>query len=661
MAEGSAVFGMNINANAEILTVDTLFHEAYYEIPSYQREFSWKNEHVQALIDDLIEAYNSREIHSDLELPQYFLGAIVSQARPTNELGEVDRASKVVDGQQRLTCLMLVIAVLCKLLCADIEETESGSEEARLFEDITQSLLGLIFRPDDDHFVLNSTGYNYHLRQLMGGKGNLPRLLLGQPPFKTTAIQKFRSAFELIEKELLKEIARVETNENVPALDKNSLAEFADWFRSHVFVALIADTDPYDDQRLFDRMNTRGMPLSEGEKFKSQVIAARNKGSGTDASNKWQKAKERALSALNVAGQSGSLAVRDANEAERRLLSGWVIAKYVALDDLSPSQRRKIKAISLDPYDYCLDNVGADGNDLLGSGLFETLKAQYFNYVSKLRNSYASMYSFVPDLPGFQHAQIVKLPFLDALIAACFVRSPQKESRQRLTLTSHLLDLLSMQRAWNRHWATRDQVEITILQAIKLLRSERTANLNRAFGELLKDAPILNPDNAPALVSSNKRWVRYFLGRLAFELEKQHGKKASKDLIDGKGSNSPEIEHIFSRRFQDNGDGFHFDRNEIETWRQRLGALTILNRLENRSASNKAWEQRKPIYGKSNMLSRTLVEDSYDNNLRLSTKSTQLRGYSFQPWGRISKSEIEKRERAYTQVASKIWSLDRLR
>lgn len=661
MAEGTSVLGKMINAHAEILTVDTLFHEAYYEIPSYQREFSWKTEHVKALIDDLIEAYNSRDIHIDYELPQYFLGAIVSQARQTNDLGEADRASKVVDGQQRLTCLMLVIAVLCKLLSQDEEDLASEVSE-RLQPELVRSLLTLIFRSDDDHFILNSTGYNYYLRQLMGGRGGLPRLLLGQPPFKTTAIQKFCAAFELLEKELLKEIARVEPGEKDPDLDRKSLQEFANWFRSHVFVALIADTDPYDDQRLFDRMNTRGMPLSEAEKFKSQVIAARkNKNPGTDASNKWQKTKDKALSALNVAGQSGSLAVRDPNEAERRLLSGWVIAKHVSLDDLSLSHRRKIKSISLDPYDYCLEHVGSEENDLLGSGLFEALKGQYFSYVSKLKKTYLPMYSFSPEFAGFQHAQIVKLPYLDALIAACFVRIPQRESKQRLILTSHLIDLLSIQRAWNRHWATKDQVEVTILRAIKLLRTERVSNINSAFFELLRDAPILNSDNAPALVSSNKRWIRYFLGRLAYELEIKNGKKPNKNLIDGKGPASPEIEHIFSRRFQDNGDGFHFDRQEIETWRQRLGALTILSRIENRLASNKTWEQRKPIYGSSNLLSKTLVEDSYDNNLRLRTKSVELKNYSFQPWGRISKNEITKRELAYTQLASNIWSLDRLR
>ena len=209
MAEGTSVLGKMINAHAEILTVDTLFHEAYYEIPSYQREFSWKTEHVKALIDDLIEAYNSRDIHSDCELPQYFLGAIVSQARQTNDLGEADRASKVVDGQQRLTCLMLVIAVLCKLLSQDKKELAPEVSENSQSE-LVGSLLTLIFRSDDDHFILNSTGYNYYLRQLMGGTDGLLGLLLGQPPFKTTAIQKFCVAFQLLEKELLEEIARVE-------------------------------------------------------------------------------------------------------------------------------------------------------------------------------------------------------------------------------------------------------------------------------------------------------------------------------------------------------------------------------------------------------------------------------------------------------------------
>ena len=44
-------------AKAGIVTVDTLFHGNTYEIPSYQREFTWGAPQVEALLNDLVEAY----------------------------------------------------------------------------------------------------------------------------------------------------------------------------------------------------------------------------------------------------------------------------------------------------------------------------------------------------------------------------------------------------------------------------------------------------------------------------------------------------------------------------------------------------------------------------------------------------------------------------
>jgi Protein of unknown function DUF262/Protein of unknown function (DUF1524) len=80
---------------AEVLG-DTFLHE----IPPYQRPYAWTPEHALQLLDDLREAMQSGDGEP------YFLGSIVLIKPPGQNVGQV------VDGQQRLTTLTILAAVL---------------------------------------------------------------------------------------------------------------------------------------------------------------------------------------------------------------------------------------------------------------------------------------------------------------------------------------------------------------------------------------------------------------------------------------------------------------------------------------------------------------------------------------------------------------------
>ena len=68
-----------------------------YEIPPYQRPYSWGKENVQELLDDIWEAYSEND-------DEYFIGSLITIER------ERDKKYDVVDGQQRLTTLNLIFA-----------------------------------------------------------------------------------------------------------------------------------------------------------------------------------------------------------------------------------------------------------------------------------------------------------------------------------------------------------------------------------------------------------------------------------------------------------------------------------------------------------------------------------------------------------------------
>ena len=73
--------------------------EEEYVIPAYQRPYSWEYDHCFQLYNDLVEAFESKE--------DYFIGNIIISKSDTNK-----GVLQVIDGQQRLTTLLLLIKVL---------------------------------------------------------------------------------------------------------------------------------------------------------------------------------------------------------------------------------------------------------------------------------------------------------------------------------------------------------------------------------------------------------------------------------------------------------------------------------------------------------------------------------------------------------------------
>jgi len=101
--------------------------DAQYSIPEYQRPYSWEYDQCFQLYNDLIEAFYSQE--------DYFIGNLII-AKSEQDNYTLD----VVDGQQRLTTLLLMLKVLSlftkdELFKKDFEQILGGiSRKTRKYE-----------------------------------------------------------------------------------------------------------------------------------------------------------------------------------------------------------------------------------------------------------------------------------------------------------------------------------------------------------------------------------------------------------------------------------------------------------------------------------------------------------------------------------------------
>lgn len=85
--------------HADPKEIRKIFSEKYI-IPDFQRPYSWEKEHCDKLWEDIIDFYDNQTSKED----KYFLGNIV--------IHQSDDAFAVIDGQQRLTTLLLLIKAL---------------------------------------------------------------------------------------------------------------------------------------------------------------------------------------------------------------------------------------------------------------------------------------------------------------------------------------------------------------------------------------------------------------------------------------------------------------------------------------------------------------------------------------------------------------------
>ena len=90
------IIGNKKNNNDEL---GSIFGEnIVYEVPSYQREYHWKKTQLDEFWSDLKKAFNEKKM--------YYLGTIVGINKNDGKTIEL------VDGQQRLTTIMIMFFVL---------------------------------------------------------------------------------------------------------------------------------------------------------------------------------------------------------------------------------------------------------------------------------------------------------------------------------------------------------------------------------------------------------------------------------------------------------------------------------------------------------------------------------------------------------------------
>ena len=221
-----------------------------FRIPDFQRQYSWKNQNLDELWKDLIEAYkNSDEI--------YFLGSIVL-------VKEKNNSYSIIDGQQRLTTLVIMMDVLLK----DFKSLLSSKMIKRL-KKYHESNFKLQNNPSyDEEFEEEIRGqdtFNHTIDDLVSEKD----LNNTDPRFKYR-----NTAYFFYDK-----FNNLEININ----------DFLTFVFDHVFVIRTICYDENFAIKMFISLNDRGLPLSNADNFKSWLYSKCKKDQRDSFNIKWKK------------------------------------------------------------------------------------------------------------------------------------------------------------------------------------------------------------------------------------------------------------------------------------------------------------------------------------------------------------------------------------
>ena len=78
----------------------------WFSVPEYQRSYVWQTDNITELVEDLYYAFQNKPNQ------EYFLGSLVLKLTEEAEYPEYE----VLDGQQRLTTFLMMMAVLRDLI-----------------------------------------------------------------------------------------------------------------------------------------------------------------------------------------------------------------------------------------------------------------------------------------------------------------------------------------------------------------------------------------------------------------------------------------------------------------------------------------------------------------------------------------------------------------
>ena len=530
-------------------TIETFFAGKNLVVPSYQRDYAWKQRNIDELFSDVEEA---------LEVGGHYLGTFILSQRSSAE------PVYVVDGQQRLTTLTMMLDALIDA-----------------FENQTTRIIRYSTYIHDPE-----TGYKF---QVLGeNKEFFESMLTKQNPEPSSAGQiLLKEAYQHIRlrvQALVKKGGQSLISQWLTTLTKMEVLEFI-------------ERDEGKAIRMFQTVNDRGVPLAKMDIVKSLLIYYSN----------------RYLNGIldhSIAEQFG-YAFRSFNNSKTLAAAPGYQVRHINRDSFREDDvlRYHYFAFNATPFGA---EVGGDYSATTESVLESFLKPVLQKLRSEPVNLQAFIEAYAKDLTGFFIGleELVKSTRIDRSAYMLFVVQDLSATLYPLLIRMHLMGWLHEITTHDSR-NLQELIELVDLRVFKLRGTNPQADIfsiTRDLGNTSIKQVVINLQNfcrkfmpdalMTSRLASEDVYRNYGLQRMLWEEEDQIRHSLQQPLADIEelsrlNAAVLSVEHILPQNpsFEIKSYGFK-DAEEFEEYKHRIGNLLLLERSLNSACQNSTVEAK---------------------------------------------------------------------
>ena len=587
---------MNNFLKADALSVKKLFSlsDSLFQVPDYQRPYSWKREEVEQLWDDIYEAYKQKK-------ENYFLGSVITVA---NNSGRQD----IVDGQQRITTLIILFCVLRDNYPDLNNDDDIKTEDISV---IRQKTIKSFIHDSEDReriklkpSVFEENAKSPRLCQSSHQNDfDLKILALGALKDIQDKIDKSQVAYKFLQPALI-------FKEKLNSLENNERGELVNYLGNYVHFVKITCQNRDSAFTMFQTLNARGMELTNADLIKSDLLKRLH------SRHKKDKSKDKSF-----------------EEAQRSFVDDWKNAEAVIADCEQKSDMEDLFKL----YVYSKSGSNPKGKT------YEEMRKLSDSWESKdwdsnkIINDFKDFCRLYKErLSNTKNKNIHCFWYLNwgdywraIFLAALKDRPDDKEFFNDLAF--------ELRRYYYLNWIagkTVTAIKQTSFNVIKLIKEKKNMNvIKEKLEEHLQSAGILKIVlerlSSPAI--DEERWVKPLLALIEYDC--REGEESEYfNVFDRR----VHLEHILPRGYIENPSSWRHITNETaERFLHSLANLTLLRGSKNITAGNKSFKDKIEIYkGKGAdkgatrfEISRKIVDDFHQwNEQDMAKRRNQLLG-----------------------------------
>ncbi len=531
---------------AKEVTVGDLFSPNFmFNIPIYQRNLSWSSEDFDLLFEDIYDAMLNGQ-------KQYFLGSVLLQSTTK------DKFFEIVDGQQRLTSLSILLAVL--------RDYSENKEEINSYlyqkEDKFKKIPAKIrITPWMDLLDI----FNDYIYSINGTELFLENFISGKITYKDSqdpiyhiyeGIRTFKSKMDNLE----------------------NYEEYMIYLLNNVYLVYII-TDTFESAyRLFNVLNARGVPLSTYDLLKSE-----NLGEITDSDRR----EKEAIKLRNI---ENTLGLKDLDKVIGyiRTIKTQDKARINIYEEYRSLFEKGILKRGTNFVD-CLAKISSIyQKKILEPELMTNSEIENtYKIIIDLMNHYIPNSDWIPPLIAFYDkfgSDENLLEFTLMLEKKVLVEWMANFSpTERITSLNKIIKLIDVTNS------SEEVVQQLLYYKPKDVTRGRARVLDFSKENEIKDIVMAKLNDNHLYSIYGGKLARYVLLRLDMDLWDLNAFHGYNGMIT--------VEHILPQNPPKNSEWANlFSNEEREDWTNKLGNLVLLSGRKNSQARNFDFDKKKDVY-----------------------------------------------------------------